>query len=50
MEYVLIKKGKIIKFVSKPTFKDEFFWKIRYIICHNKNPTKPFIEYKYKSF
>ncbi len=47
MEYTMIIKSKIIKFRKPPTMlSEEFFWKIRYIVTHNKNPNKPFINYK----
>lgn len=47
MEYTMIVRDKIIKFSKPPTMlSEEFFWKIRYIITHNKNPTKPYIIFK----
>ncbi len=50
MDYFIIKKGKLFKLCSKSPImlSDEFFWKIRYIFTHKKNPSIPFLEYKYK--
>lgn len=46
MEYIILIKDKIIKFRRPPTMlSEEFFWKIRYIMNHNKNPTTPYINY-----